>query len=96
MFGIHGIAGIFGAIGLVLFLRPGFVGGQSTSWSGLHQLGVQSIAVIIAFAYAGIVTLVITVILQKTMGFRVQEHEEMAGLDTSQHAEQGYGLIHIN
>ncbi|HQO02158.1 MAG TPA: ammonium transporter [Spirochaetota bacterium] len=96
VFGIHGIAGIFGAIGLVLFLRPGFVSGQSSSWSSLHQLGIQSLAVIIAFAYAGIVTFVITAILQKTMGFRVQEHEEMAGLDNSQHAEQGYGLIHIN
>ena len=96
VFGIHGIAGIFGAIGLVLFLRPGFVSGQSSSWSSLHQLGIQSLAVIIAFAYAGIVTFVITAILQKTMGFRVQENEEMAGLDNSQHAEQGYGLIHIN
>ncbi len=96
VFGIHGVAGIFGAIGLVLFLRPGFVNAQSAGWSSLHQLGVQSLAVVIAFVYAAVVTLVIAFILQKTIGFRVKENEEMAGLDNSQHAEQGYGLIHIN
>ncbi len=96
VFGIHGIAGIFGAIGLVLFLRPGFISAQSAEWSSLHQLGIQSLAVIIAFVYAAVVTLIIAWILQKTVGFRVKENEEMAGLDHSQHAEQGYGLIHIN
>lgn len=96
VFGIHGIAGIFGAIALTLFLRPSFVSQQAAGWTVLKQFGVQSLAVAIAISYSAVVTLIIAFILEKTIGFRVSPSEEMAGLDTSQHAEQGYGLIHLN
>ncbi|MBN1497244.1 MAG: ammonium transporter [Spirochaetes bacterium] len=96
VFGIHGIAGIVGALGLTFLLRPNWVSAQADGWSVLHQFGVQSWAVLISFAYAGIVTLILAFALEKIMGFRLSETEELAGLDHSQHAEQGYGLLHIN
>lgn len=96
VFGIHGIAGIVGALGLTFMLRPNWVSAQAADWSVLHQFGVQSWAVVISFAYAGIVTLILAFALEKLMGFRLSETEELAGLDHSQHAEQGYGLLHIN
>ncbi len=95
-FGIHGVAGIIGAVALVLFLRPSWVTEQKAGWSVMHQLGVQSLAVVVALVFAAVVTLVLVVLLEKTMGFRLDEADEIAGLDHSQHAEHGYGLIHIN
>ena len=95
VFGIHAIAGIVGAIALVFFLRSNWIAAQGEGWSLIHQLGVQSVAVVVAIVYAAVVTLIITFILQKTMGFRTDEADEIAGLDHSQHAECGYGLINI-
>jgi Amt family ammonium transporter len=95
VFGIHAMAGIVGAIVLVFFLRPNWISAQSPDWTMLKQLGVQSYAVLISIIYASLVTLIITVILHKTLGFRLDETKEIAGLDHSQHAETGYGLIHI-
>ncbi|MDY6968250.1 MAG: ammonium transporter [Spirochaetota bacterium] len=95
VFGIHAVAGIVGAVALVFFLRPNWVAEQGEGWSLINQLGVQSMAVAIAILFSAVVTLIITFILEKTMGFRINESDEIAGLDHSQHAEYGYGLINI-
>ena len=39
-----------------------------------------------------VLTLVIGFALHKTIGFRVTEEEEQAGVDGSEHAETGYDL----
>lgn len=95
VFGIHAIAGIVGAIMLVFFLRSNWTDAQASGWSLMHQFGIQSWAVVISIIYSAIVTFIITYVLQKTMGFRLEESYELAGLDQSQHAEHGYGLINI-
>ena len=48
------------------------------------------IAVAAAGAYAVIVTLVISFILDKTIGLRVEKEDEIIGLDETQHAESAY------
>ncbi len=96
VFGIHAAAGIVGAVALVFFLRPNWIAAQGEGWNLMHQLGVQSWAVVVAIVYSAVVTLVITYVLHKTIGFRLDEVDEIAGLDHSQHAEYGYGLININ
>ena len=50
----------------------------------------------ITIFYAGIVSLLLAVLVEKTVGFRVGGPEEMAGLDHSQHGEHGYGLLNLN
>lgn len=99
-FGIHGIGGIVGALCLTFFIRPSWmadaaakVGGTWTVW---QQLGVQATAVGITVAYAAVVSLVLLFIVEKTIGLRVKENDEMSGLDHSMHGEQGYGLINPN
>jgi Amt family ammonium transporter len=37
-------------------------------------------------------TLVLLFVVDKVMGLRVSHEEEMAGLDLSQHGEEGYDL----
>ena len=42
--------------------------------------------------YSFVLTLLHRLLLQKTIGFRVTEEEEMAGIDSTEHAETGYDL----
>jgi Amt family ammonium transporter len=62
-------------------------------WSLLNQLGVQSLAVIVAIVYAAGMTFVIIYILNKFIKFKSTETDEMAGLDRSYHGERGYGML---
>jgi Amt family ammonium transporter len=96
-FGIHGVGGITGAILLVFFIRPSWMAEAATaaggSWSVWNQLGVQSLAVIIAIAYAAVMTYIIIFALDKVVKFKSSEDDEMAGLDRSYHGERGYGML---
>ena len=65
-------------------------------WTIWQQLGVQVTAVIITIAYSAIFSLALLVLVQKTVGFRLQEHSEKAGMDSSIHGEHGYGLLNPN
>ena len=46
--------------------------------------------------YSAIATIVLIVLVQKTVDLRLPEHEEMAGMDHSLHGELGYGLLNVN
>jgi len=99
VFGIHGVAGIFGALALSLFLRHenaiDLANRFGPNWSVGHQLGVQAMAVGIAAAYAAIVTIVLVVLVDKTLGFRLDPVRENAGMDHALHGEHGYGLLNL-
>ena len=90
-FGVHGVGGIVGAIFLVFFMR-----GEHTAAEIFSQLGIQAIAVIIAIVYAALLTIILIIIIEKTIGLRSSDKEEMAGLDSSYHGESGYGMLNPN
>jgi ammonium transporter, Amt family len=99
-FGIHGIGGIVGAILLVFFIRQSWMEEAATaaggSWTVLQQLGVQVVAVLMAIAYAGVMTYILLVIINKTIGMKASKEQEMAGLDSAYHGEHGYGMLNPN
>lgn len=99
-FGIHGIGGIVGAIFLTFFIRESWMSAAAASvggnWGVLQQLGVQAVAVGIAIVYAAVVTLILLFIINKLMGIRSSDADEMAGLDHSEHGERGYGMLNTN
>lgn len=99
-FGVHGIGGITGAIMLSFFIRKSWMADAAAaaggSWSVWQQLGVQVIAVLIAIVYAAVLTFLIIVLLDKTVGLRTSESEEIAGLDHSFHGEHGYGMLNAS
>jgi len=99
-FGVHGIGGIIGAIFLTFFIRDSWmeeaVAAANGPWTVWDQLGIQAVAVLIAIAYAGILTLIILVIINKILGFRSEPEKEMQGLDSSYHGEHGYGMLNPN
>jgi Amt family ammonium transporter len=86
--GIHLVGGLFGTIYLGFFATETglFLGG------GPDQLIVQVIAAVGVLLYSFIVAFVIGFIIEKTIGFRVKNEDELAGVDTVVHGEEGYLL----
>jgi Amt family ammonium transporter len=98
-FGVHGTGGIIGAIGLVFFIRPAWwaeAGAKVPGWGISNQLKVQLTAVGATIVFAGLMTLVIGFIVEKTIGFRLKESDEKGGMDHALHGERGYGLNNLN
>ena len=90
VFGIHGVAGIVGAIGLTFFLRDVPEAGLMT------QFGHQAAGVVVAMVGSAIGTIVLLVLVDKTVGLKLDERRELAGMDHSLHGEHGYGLLNPN
>ena len=97
VFGIHGCAGIFGAIALTFGIRESWIAANTdATWSVMGQLMVQLGAVGATMLYASVLTLVLVVLVEKTVGFKLGEADEMAGMDHALHREHGYGLLNLN
>lgn len=98
-FGVHGIGGIVGAILLTFFIRESWMNEAAAAaggWTMWQQLGVQVVAVLLAIAYAAVVTIILLVLVNKLVGLRAPQKAEMAGLDSSYHGEHGYGMLNLN
>ncbi len=92
-FGIHGVAGTLGAILTGVFADPSInSAGKGLLYGNPHQLIIQFIAVGVTLVYTGIVTFNIFMIVKAVVGLRVDEEEEMMGLDESEHGEKAYNL----
>jgi len=86
--GIHLVGGLIGTLYLGFFANGTglFMGGDGT------QLLVQAIAAFAVLAYSFTLAYVIGFAIQKTIGFRVKNEDEIAGIDTVVHGEEGYKL----
>jgi len=91
-FGVHGIGGILGtcAVGFFASKVINAAGADGLFFGNPHQLAVQCISLLVTALYAFGVTLLLLVLINKTIGLRVSEEEEVMGLDLSQHEESGY------
>lgn len=90
--GVHGIGGTFGAIATGLFASKAInpAGADGLFFGNASLLGVQLISVAAAIVFAFGMTWAILKLLEKTMGLRVTNDQELEGLDLSQHGESGY------
>ena len=97
-FGVHGAGGTLGALLTGLFatrlINPVFgkevaTGAMDGHWG---QLLNQAAGVAIAWGISIVGTLALLFVVDKTMGLRVSTEDEAAGLDLSQHNEEGYDL----
>ena len=99
-FGVHGAGGTIGALLTGVFARsainPIFGAGKATGLveGNTHQILNQAMGVGIAWGLAIVGTLVILVLVDKTIGLRVSAEQEAEGLDLSQHGEEGYEWAH--
>jgi Amt family ammonium transporter len=91
-FGVHGIGGILGtcAVGFFAAKLINASGADGLFFGNAHQLLVQCLSILVTAVYAFGATLVLLLLINKTVGLRVSEEEEVVGLDLSQHEESGY------
>jgi len=90
--GVHGVGGILGTLATGLFATVAVNAGGSNGlfYGNPRQLAVQALAVGVILVYSFVATYGILKLLDKTMGLRVTDEEEVMGLDLSQHGEAGY------
>ncbi len=92
----HGVAGIWGTLACGLFTSPRLaeyvgVGDAGLFYTGkFGQLGTQAAAVGLTFATVFALSYTTFFIIKKTIGLRVSEEDEMAGLDIAEHGMYGY------
>ncbi|MDT0181354.1 ammonium transporter [Microbacterium sp. ARD31] len=86
--GIHLVGGLLGTLYLGFFATETglFLGG------GIGQLLSQLVAALGVLIYSFVVALLIGFAIQKTLGFRIKNEDELAGVDTVVHGEEGYLL----
>jgi Amt family ammonium transporter len=92
--GVHGVGGTFGALATGLFASKAVneAGNNGLFFGNPGLLATQALAVGVTLVYSFVVTLIILKVLDWTMGLRVEQEDEVAGLDLSQHSEVGYNL----
>ncbi len=94
----HGLAGVWGTLACGLFTAPRLAeynafgdpeGGLFYS-GNLTQLAAQAVGVAIIFAFVFAMSLAAFAAIKATIGLRVTEEEEDAGLDIVEHGMYGY------
>ena len=98
----HGLAGIWGTMAVGIFASPRLIveGAGPGIWYGIFgdaslstafgQLGVQALAVLFTFVVVFAISITTFAIIKSTIGLRVSDEEEEAGLDISSHGMYGY------
>jgi Amt family ammonium transporter len=81
--GVHGVGGALGALLVgALTIRPAL--------GSVSQVLIQAEGLLWAGGYAFLCTLVLGVLIDKTMGFTVDAKAESEGLDITEHGESAY------
>ncbi|ROS54436.1 ammonium transporter [Frigoribacterium sp. PhB24] len=86
--GIHLVGGLIGTLYLGIFANE-----TGLIFSGsFTQLGVQALSAVAVLLYSFVLAFVIGTVIEKTIGFRVKNEDEVAGIDLALHGEEGYVL----
>ncbi|MEW6998695.1 ammonium transporter [Colwelliaceae bacterium BS250] len=98
VFPVHGVGGILGTLLVGVFsattigVFSGFGFAEGIVTMG-EQISVQLVGIVSTFAYTAVVTFVLLKLVGfMTNGLRVDEEQEMSGLDLIEHDESGYNL----
>jgi Amt family ammonium transporter len=95
--GVHLVGGLWGTIAI------GFLGTADAPsgvdglfyGGGVEQLWKQVVGAVAVLAFSFVMTLVIGFLIQRTIGFRLTEEDEITGIDNVVHAESGYDFASL-
>jgi ammonium transporter, Amt family len=93
--GVHLVGGLVGSLGI------GFLGSAAAPSAvdglfyggGVDQLGRQALANLIVGVYSFVVAFILAKLIDLTIGFRIKEDDEVAGIDQVEHAETAYDFL---
>jgi Amt family ammonium transporter len=89
--GVHLVGGALGAISLG-FLSD-YAGSKGLFYGGdIKVLGTQALAVVSVGGYSFVVAFILGKLIHLSVGFRIPEEDEVAGIDLFSHAETGYDI----
>lgn len=95
VFGVHGMAGIWGSIAAGLWATATIPGNDINGlfYGNPFQAVIQIKAVLYTLVWSGVLTWLILKVIDMTVGLCVSEHGERVGLDLSDHSETAYTLV---
>ena len=93
--GIHGLGGVIGSLLTGVFASAAInpIVAESLKDGRLALLGKQALGVVVVGAFSLVASWLLAKAIDRTLGLRVDEAEEAAGLDVVTHGESGYALI---
>jgi Amt family ammonium transporter len=98
--GVHLVGGLIGTLLIGLLATKGSPTGAAGLdvneglfyGGGFSQLWAQFLGAAVVLVFSFVVTYLIGLAIHKTMGFRVDEADEVSGVDLSEHAESAYDI----
>ncbi|HOE17666.1 MAG TPA: ammonium transporter [Syntrophorhabdaceae bacterium] len=95
VFGVHCIGGIWGALATGLFASKAVnpAGADGLFFGNPKQFVVQIIAVAVTLSYSFVASFIIYKVIDATIKVRVNEKDEIMGLDLTQHHENAYTIL---
>jgi Amt family ammonium transporter len=93
--GVHLVGGLWGTIAVGFFASATATAGVDGLFygGGFDQLWKQTVGAFAVLAYSFVLTLVIGFAIAKTIGFRIDEEDEVEGVDFTEHSETGYDFV---
>lgn len=94
-FGVHGVGGALGTVFLGLFCEKAInaAGNNGFLFGNPKQLFIQCLAVVVSSVFAAVMTWLIFKIVDALIGMRVDEKNEIVGLDLTEQSEAAYTVI---
>ena len=93
-FGVHFCGGTWGALATGLFAVKAINSAGSGVFDGNPgQFMIQVKACVLTTVFSFVVTWLICLIIDKTIGMRTVAEDEVMGLDLSQHHERAYTIL---
>ena len=94
-FGVHGMCGLWGALATGLFANPAITEGAAGLFYGNpKQLWIQVVSILATASFTAVGTLIVVYVTRFiTGGLRVEQGEEIQGLDSSLHGERAFEII---
>jgi ammonium transporter, Amt family len=95
--GVHLVGGLWGTLAVGFFASAAATAGVDGLFygGGVDQLWRQAVGAGAVLVYSLVLTFVIGLAIQRTIGFRVTEQVEVTGIDSVEHAETAYDFASL-
>ncbi len=91
---VHGCCGFTGTLLTGVFVKSSVLGDYGMS--RIQFIGVQCIGLLSVVAYVAVMAFIIFKVIDKTIGLRVNEKEEIDGLDLHEHGMSAYANFRLH